>query len=216
MGIGFGKIRYPLDVMIVLLILVPILTSCISGNRDQSHFPQAKPEYVSFQTVKKTLLFSGSVNQEQYVSSSGKELKSQIAELTRQNLYQVRLRAISIPQQEQLHRLMKGIFNSAGKTIPLTSGPLLAAGSPYAVSLEVYYPALRIADCHKGDNFARPGCVIAVNRALSLQYPDELRQGQDLFPAAGIYEERGMENLRSGKTPDLGASSDGGGGYGSD
>lgn len=216
MRIGFRKIRYTLDVMIVLLVLVIMLTSCISGNRDQSHFSQAKPDYVSFQTVKKTLLFSASANQEHYVSSSGKEFKRQVAELTRQNLYQIRLRAISIRQQEQLHGLMKEMFKSAGKTVPVSSGPLLASGSPYAVSLEIYYPALQIADCHKGENFARPGCVIAVNRALSLQNPDELQQGQNLSPAAGIYEERGMENLRSGKTPGLGASSDGGGRYGSD
>ncbi|MCG8494391.1 MAG: hypothetical protein MI743_22470 [Sneathiellales bacterium] len=205
-----------LEVSVMLPVLLLMLTSCMAGKRDPQGLSAEIEDHVSFQTAKEMLLFSKSGERDAYWSSSGKGLDEELNRLTGRELYQIRLRAKTPLQQKRLETRLEDVFRSAGKTAPFTSGPLLAADSPYTASLEIYYPVLRIADCHKGDSFARPGCVIAVNRALSLKYPEELQQGKALSSPSGAYVSRALGSLRQGKQADLPALSQERHGYGSD
>lgn len=213
---AYSILRNVLKVMMMQVVPVLMLTSCMAGINERPRFASDPQDYVSFQTVKTTLLFSPSVDEGRYVSSSGKDLSLEIAKLAQEKPYQVRLRAKTLDQQKKLKARIEEFFKRTGKAVPLISGPVLAFDNPFAVSLEIYRQVLRISDCHKGGSFARPGCVIAVNRALSLKYPHELRQGGDLSSPYGVYDAKTMENLRTGKHPDLHALSKSGGGDGSD
>lgn len=213
---AYSILRNVLKVVMMQVVPVLMLTSCMAGINERPRFASDPQDYVSFQTVKTTLLFSPSDDEGRYVSSSGKDLKFEIAKLAQEKPYQVRLRAKTSDQQKKLEVRIEALFKRAGKAVPLTSGPVLTSDSPFAISLEVYRQVLQISDCHKGGSFVRPGCVIAVNRALSLKYPHELRQGRDLSPPFGVYDAKVMENLRTGKHPDLPALSKSGGGDGSD
>lgn len=73
--------------------------------------------------------------------------------------------------------------------------PQLAAARMDVIRLVAVY-----SDCVKGPDFTRPGCAVAINRALSLSSLEELRHARPLAPPIGQYDTQPLRDLRAGKS----------------
>ncbi|MEP3246593.1 MAG: hypothetical protein ABJN40_16485 [Sneathiella sp.] len=160
----------------------------------------AKAEPVSIQrsVASRALYFDASSGE--FTDKKRTPLRKLLMDLKGTDVQSVRLSPYTTTARDHLNSHLVHYQKKIRFPFPVTLSAIDPTPQLAAVRMDVIRLVAFYADCAKGPDFTRPGCAVAVNRALSLSSLEELRHARPLAPPTGFYEAKPLRDLRAGKT----------------